>query len=617
MELVENTLILATLAAVSLYFFFAHQQNKQRVDQVDADERIKRREHFAKAAEARVAMLRDDCVKTREIQSNLSSGGKEQIVTKYAPSASGTVAKAAVERQPIDEGSVKLTPEAMKSASKPVVYSLNRDGTTDNMATDVSRSAAAAAAAAANNVRENDSSKQSTALSMKSPIKSTKEETIKVFKPEKVGDQSTKIEEGAVDETNSLDSLHQTNETQQQLQDLKESKISHLPNTASTNEAQSPSAQPMTIHLLLTSSPTKPKITLQIPQSCTAFQLRQSACEASSVPMHALRIIYRGKVILSDDKSVEEYGLEDGTVLQLVGKPRVINTNIEFGALYTESGETEQPLLDSTSNTASTNEKQQPSSKQITIHLLLTSSPTKPKITLQISQSCTAFQLRQSASEASSVPMHALRIIYRGKIVPSDDRSVGEYQLEDGSVLHLVGKPIDTNNESGVLNTELGEISLQPIVNVNGQIDGDEFDELYASQSNGDDIDEQSNEHGSYDESLYDETGRPPIHEAAATGDMFELRHAAVHDLTSLYEQDVNGWTPIHEATRSGLANVIKFLVLEAERNGIPAVTVVNTVSNFGAGWSPLALAIQIHGEGHAVTVLLRQFGGDVVYPRR
>jgi hypothetical protein len=512
MEFLQNTLILATLVAVGLYYLFARQSQLQPTShkkQLDVDDRKKRREHLAKTAEARVATLQgDDCTKTREMQSRLQSRDNEQKVTKDTSISNAVATTEGVEKQPTARMSGKIKSELEKSVSEPDVYLQKSDDTDNNRATDVSRSAAAAT----NQVSVEKSAKESNnGSSMNAPIESIAEATVEEFKPEKVCDHAMQ------------------------------------------------------------------------PQDKVANTVNDPANGSSEKYDNAIVIDRDIQKVAPDDKS-----------------------NIPSGSIQT--CKTEQSFQDQresninhTPNATSKNETQPPPTQSITIHLILTSSPTKPNIPLQISQSCTVSQLRQSASEASSVPLDDMRVIYRGKVL-SDDRSVAKHGLEDGSVLHLVGKPIvvDDNNESDALNTEFGGVSRQPIVD-------NEVDEP-------DDIDEHSNEDESLDLSIVSDI-RPPIHAAAATGDMFTLRHAALHDLTALYEQDINGWTPLHEATRSGLAHVIKFLVLEAEKNGIPPVTVVNIVSNFGNGWSPLAIAILNHGEWHAVTVLLRQFGGEVVYP--
>lgn len=78
-----------------------------------------------------------------------------------------------------------------------------------------------------------------------------------------------------------------------------------------------------------------------------------------------------------------------------------------------------------------------------TIHLTLTSEPAAARIPLQISKSVTSKQLRVQVSEATKIPLTTLKVIVRGRLVADDDSSMVEsFKLEEGSVLHCMGKPV-------------------------------------------------------------------------------------------------------------------------------------------------------------------------------
>lgn len=252
----------------------------------------------------------------------------------------------------------------------------------------------------------------------------------------------------------------------------------------------------------------------------------------------------------------------------------------------------------------------------IKIYLLLTSSPSTPKLSLTISPSFTAIKLRSLASEAANVPIAEVRLIYHGKVILDSMQCVGDCGLQDGSVLHLVGRPRNDVIRGASRNESSNGTSLDNAADDHGsnsiesteELDIGSTDELNDNQS--DATNEESNDR--------DEIGEaPPCHVAAAIGDMSTLRDAAINDLLSLYAIDHNGWCPIHEAARGGQTHVVTFLVQEAERSGVASNTFINAVTNFGNGWSPLALAIQHHGINHPVTRVLRQFGGQVIHPRR
>jgi hypothetical protein len=197
--------------------------------------------------------------------------------------------------------------------------------------------------------------------------------------------------------------------------------------TCQTLKLQQPPtpSNPITIHLLLISSPTTPKTSLSISPDCTARELRTLAAEATSVPLVDARLIYRGKFIADCTKSVEEYGVQEGSVVDLVGEPRETAGMVGGDAT---SAKLRQPTAPS---------------NPITIHLLLTSSPATPKTSLSISPDCTARELRTLAAEATSVPLADARLIYRGQFIADCSKSVQEYGVEEGSVVHLVGKPRD------------------------------------------------------------------------------------------------------------------------------------------------------------------------------
>jgi ubiquilin len=82
----------------------------------------------------------------------------------------------------------------------------------------------------------------------------------------------------------------------------------------------------------------------------------------------------------------------------------------------------------------------------LTIHLTVTGADGAPRVPLSISTSINAADLRQEASAKTKIPLSSLKIIFRGRLI-ADDASklaVSEYKLEDGSVVHCMGKPAET-----------------------------------------------------------------------------------------------------------------------------------------------------------------------------
>ena len=61
----------------------------------------------------------------------------------------------------------------------------------------------------------------------------------------------------------------------------------------------------------------------------------------------------------------------------------------------------------------------------------------------------TPTQLRQKVSEATKIPLKDLRLIFRGRMIKDDDSIPSvtvEYKLEEDSVLHCMGKPVEDSS---------------------------------------------------------------------------------------------------------------------------------------------------------------------------
>jgi ankyrin repeat protein len=86
---------------------------------------------------------------------------------------------------------------------------------------------------------------------------------------------------------------------------------------------------------------------------------------------------------------------------------------------------------------------------------------------------------------------------------------------------------------------------------------------------------------------------------AAELGNVKDLEIQAAVNKAGLFEEDDNGWQPIHLAARSGHINVIDFLL----KNGADL--------NAKAGTrTPYRIAREYHGLGHPVEWFLRNKGG-------
>ena len=79
---------------------------------------------------------------------------------------------------------------------------------------------------------------------------------------------------------------------------------------------------------------------------------------------------------------------------------------------------------------------------KLTIHLTVAAASGAPRVPIEVSSDITGAKLREQAIEATKIPAATLKLIFRGRMIGNDDKkAVTEYKLEDGSVLHCMGKP--------------------------------------------------------------------------------------------------------------------------------------------------------------------------------
>jgi hypothetical protein len=80
----------------------------------------------------------------------------------------------------------------------------------------------------------------------------------------------------------------------------------------------------------------------------------------------------------------------------------------------------------------------------LTINLTLTAVPSSPRVSVVISLSDSPSDFRRKAAEATKIPLETLRLIFRGRLIAdqSETNAVNEFKLEEGCVVHCMGKPI-------------------------------------------------------------------------------------------------------------------------------------------------------------------------------
>lgn len=79
----------------------------------------------------------------------------------------------------------------------------------------------------------------------------------------------------------------------------------------------------------------------------------------------------------------------------------------------------------------------------LTVNLTLTAAPSAPRMSVILEKTATPSQLHAKVAEETKIPISSLKLIFRGRLIADDDSKevVTEYKLEDGCVLHCMGKP--------------------------------------------------------------------------------------------------------------------------------------------------------------------------------
>ncbi|GJD10838.1 Deubiquitination-protection protein dph1 [Galdieria sulphuraria] len=66
---------------------------------------------------------------------------------------------------------------------------------------------------------------------------------------------------------------------------------------------------------------------------------------------------------------------------------------------------------------------------------------------VSVTNDTSVLQLKQRLVELTGIPSERQRVIFRGRVL-SDDRTLGDYKVEQGNALHLVSRPVSSGTES-------------------------------------------------------------------------------------------------------------------------------------------------------------------------
>lgn len=101
--------------------------------------------------------------------------------------------------------------------------------------------------------------------------------------------------------------------------------------------------------------------------------------------------------------------------------------------------------------------------------------------------------------------------------------------------------------------------------------------------------------------------GKINAHTAASLGDLVSLKELARSNRSDLFKADMNGWRPIHEAARSGHADVIEYLIEEGAE--------INERTNNGKGGNPLFWAEKDKIKNAKAIEVLKKYGAVNLHP--
>jgi len=80
------------------------------------------------------------------------------------------------------------------------------------------------------------------------------------------------------------------------------------------------------------------------------------------------------------------------------------------------------------------------------VNLTLTAVPNSARVSLSVLKSDSPSDLRRKTAEATKIPLDTLRLIFRGRLIGDqlETNVVDEFKLEEGCVIHCMGKPTES-----------------------------------------------------------------------------------------------------------------------------------------------------------------------------
>jgi ubiquilin len=99
---------------------------------------------------------------------------------------------------------------------------------------------------------------------------------------------------------------------------------------------------------------------------------------------------------------------------------------------------------------------------KISLFLSLTNPPRRLQI--EIEQDATANQLFEVASSATSIPQEKMKLIFRGRIISNKEVPINDFQLEEGCVIHCMGKSVAVVGQENALSSLSSATTTSPMI---------------------------------------------------------------------------------------------------------------------------------------------------------